>query len=411
MTVATALIALVVFPQQFLSSTGIAGALTAIFAGLAALLVLPATVALLGPSVDALPVRRGPRSGRPQRTGFWERLPRAVCRRPLPALLGAGIAMLALSSLPLGITLTTPDARELPTEDSARVVADRLSEFGAIPATSLFAVVPTPDPGEQATARALEEVDGVSDVSGSRALDGDTALIRLSADLDPLSGQGQDLVDDVRAELPAGASLGGRATELADQRTSIVDHAWAAIAIVVLSHLVILAAMLRSALLPPLALLMNLLTVLGSIGLMTIAFESESIANLLGTEVQESIDISVPVLAFAVIFGLSTDYGIFLLSRIREARDETRDDEAAIVAGVSVTGQPDQRLGRALRDAGRRVRLLRPGLHQGVRGRRRGRGADRRDDRPRPAPARLAAALGPPPRGGGRGGARRTHQL
>ena len=339
LTVATALIALVVFPQQFLSSTGIAGALTALFAGIAALLVLPAAVALLGPSVDSLSVRRDPLRDGSTRSGFWDWLPQAVCRRPVLALLGGGIAMVAISSLPLGITLTTPDARELPSEDTARVVADELEEFGGLPPTSLFAIVPAPAAGDQSTQRGLEQVEGVSAVSGSRPLDGDSTLITVSADVDPLSEEGQDLVEAVRAELPQGATLGGRATELADQRSSISDHVWAAIAIVVLSHLVILAVMLRSAVLPLLALVMNLLTVLGSIGLMTVAFETEWIANLLGTDVQEGIDISVPVLAFAVIFGLSTDYGIFLLSRIREARSEGRSDREAIIAGVSVTGR------------------------------------------------------------------------
>lgn len=337
-TVGTALISLVVFPQTFLHSTGIAGALTALFAGAATLLVLPAMLAILGPSVDSLSVRRDRwRTGSASTGGFWAGLSRLVCRRPVPAILAGAAVMLAMSSAGLGGRLITPDARELPREDSARVVAEATAGFSDLPPTQLFAVVPSADDSQGAAAD-VQALDGVTGVS-ERRLSSDWRTLDILAPVDPLSESGQTLVSDIREALPPGSLLGGRAAELVDQRASIADHAPEAIAIVVVTHLLLLAAMTGSALLPPLALVLNLLTVTASLGLMTATFSSDWSAGLFGTEAQAGIDISVPVLAFAVIFGLSTDYGIFLLARIREARESAANDAEAIVAGVSVTGR------------------------------------------------------------------------
>lgn len=116
MTVAAALASLIAFPQPFLHSTGIAGTITAILAGITALTVLPAIIAKLGPSVDRLAIRRDPlKSGRGERS-FWRRLPRGVCGRPVSSLIVGAAVLLLLASQALGIKLTTPDARELPRE-------------------------------------------------------------------------------------------------------------------------------------------------------------------------------------------------------------------------------------------------------------------------------------------------------
>lgn len=340
-TVATALIALVVFPQPFLSSTGIAGALTALFAGATALLVLPAALAILGPSVDTLPVRADPLNPKPSTRGngsFWERLPRLVCRRPLIAILAGGLTVLAMASQSFGITLTTPDARELPSSDSARVVADRIGEFPGVAPTLLFAVVPE-GASEGFDPAALETLAGVTSVSDPEPLGADSARIDIAASVDPLSDEGQELVAAARAELPFGSLLGGRAVELTDQRSSVGDHAPIAIVIVIVTALIILLVMTRSVVLPLLALALNIVTVAASLGLMKAMFANQWLAGLLGTDAQEQIDISVPVLAFAVIFGISTDYGIFLLARIREARPQAETEPDAIVAGVAATGR------------------------------------------------------------------------
>ncbi len=111
------------------------------------------------------------------------------------------------------------------------------------------------------------------------------------------------------------------------------------VAIVVVTNLLLVLLMVRSLLLPLVSIALNALTVLAAYGLMAFAFQNESVAELLGAGAQDGIDVSVPALAFAVVFGLSTDYGIFLFSRIAEARRDGLSEEAAITAGLSRTGR------------------------------------------------------------------------
>lgn len=342
LTVAAALFALVAFPQPFLHSTGIAGALTALFAGLTALLVLPAILAVLGNAVNRMAIRGAPETpagGEPG--GFWRRLPELVCRRPIPAVLAGTITMLALSSQVFGTELVTPDARELPAEESARVVDDSLSDFPGVPPTRLFAIVPDslPQEGPDLVVSEIDLVAGVTSVSQPQRLDDGSSQIHVTAAMDPLSEEGQDLVTDLREVLPPEILLGGRAAEQADQRSSIFDNAPIVAAIVVITNLFLLALMTRSLLLPLLALAVNLLTVAASLGALVLMFTTEWGAALVGTDVQTGIDISVPVIAFAVGFGLSTDYGIFLFARIREERGRSRTEEEAIIEGVAATGR------------------------------------------------------------------------
>ncbi len=321
-TVAAALASLLVFPQPFLHSTGIAGGLVALFAGLTALLVLPAALALLGPSVDSLEVRTDPfRREATDPSTFWRRAPAAVCRRPVPALLAGIAVMAALAAQAPGTNLTTPNAGELPARDSARLLAEAIeTRFPAIAPTQLFAVIP---PSERIGAEEeaqLREIPGFEDLSRPRALGGGGSLVTIGGDMDPFSTSGQDFVDAVRRELPTGSLLGGRAAEQADQRSSILDRAPLAIGLIVLANLLLLALMTRSIILPLLAIAVNLLTVVAALGTLTAVFTSETLTALLGTEVQPGVDLSVPVISFAIAFGLSTDYGIFLFSRIREKR-------------------------------------------------------------------------------------------
>lgn len=338
LTVAAALAALTVFPQPFLHSTGIAGALTALFAGLTSLLALPAALALLGPSINRFAVRRDPlRAGIGARSSFWRRLPTLVCRAPIISIVVGAAAMLALASQMLGVELTTPDARALPVEDSARVVRESLDEsFPDLPTTVLHAIVPTGGAG--AIADELAALPDVTDVSRTDLGDGRIA-IRVESSADPLSEAGQELVEAVRDAVPAETAVGGRAAELTDQRASVRDHAPEALAILLITNLLLVAAMTRSLLLPFLAVAMNLLSVAAALGAMSALFTTGWCAERLGTDAVMGIDISVPVLAFAVAFGLSTDYGIFLLSRVKEARADAAGEPEAIIEAVASSGR------------------------------------------------------------------------
>ena len=339
-TVASALAALIAFPQPFLHSTGIAGALTALFAGLTALVVLPAILGILGASVNRSSIRGEQTMSQDGMAGdFWERLPRLVCRWPGSTIVVAGGVMLALASQAINMELKTPDASELPRDASSRIVAESLGQFEDLSPTLLFAVVPAAGAQDEPLNAQLAAISGVASVSRPTQLDASFDALFLTATPNPLSQAGQDLVSAVRSKLPPGSLLGGRAAEQVDQRASIFDHAPLVIAIVLITNLLILVAMTGSVLLPLLAVLMNLLTVAASLGALVAVFTTEWTANLVGAEVQTGIDMSVPVIAFAVGFGLSTDYGIFLFARIREQRANASSEVDAIVEGVAATGR------------------------------------------------------------------------
>jgi uncharacterized membrane protein YdfJ with MMPL/SSD domain len=348
LTVATALAALIIFPQQFLSSTGIAGAAVALISGAAAIFVLPALLALLGTRLDP-GLRRAGRGEDPPAeplsggSAFWTRLSRRVMNRPVPFATLALALMLMLASPALDSELTTPDARVLPEERSARGVNEAVAtRFGGLGEGRLPILVSPASAGatvEEARAR-IESDPRVEAVTPSERLeDGSRYLVALS-ELDPLSRKAQDLLEATRAApWPPGTLVGGRSAELIDQRASIAAGAPLVIAIVVITNLLLVLVMARSVVLPLVSIGLNALTVAASYGIMVALFENEASAELLGTTAQDGVDISVPVLAFAVVFGLSTDYGIFLFSRIREARANQPSEVAAITEGLARTGR------------------------------------------------------------------------
>lgn len=343
-TVAAALAALIVFPQPFLRSTGVAGALVALASGAASALVLPSVLALLGPSVNSLAHSRGAKAlSEPDRDRtLWEARARRAMNRPvLTATLGlAGMLLIALPLI--GGRISSPDARALPEGDSARQVYEALTNrFPQVPGTNLAAIVPAEN--ESSTRAAIDqlvEAPLITGVDDPRSLSSDSSVVRVEADADPLSDSGQDVLAAVRAApWPAGTLVAGRAAELADQRSSIEEHAPYAIAIVVVTTLLSVFWLLRSRVLPFVAVAINLLTVAASYGITVAAFKSSAVADLLGFEVQTGIDVSVPILTFAVVFGLSTDYGIFLFSAIAEARRDGASDTDAIAIGLGRTGR------------------------------------------------------------------------
>jgi len=337
-TVAAALTSLLVFPQPFLSSTGIAGALTALFAGITALLVLPAALTVLGPSINSFAVRDLPQSRPEVSGGLWRRLPGIVCRSPIPSLVLGAAVMIALAVQVQGAEVTTPDARALPESDSARQVSESLSAFPGIAPTRLYAVLDGTSDGSE-VADALTAIPAVTDVSKPQSLPDGSTLVSIEASSDPLSDAGGRLVEEIRADLPAGAVLGGRAAEQVDQRDSIRERVLLALVVLLVTNLITLALMTGSAVLPLLAVAMNLLTVSAALGALNAVFTSDRMLDLLGASAHTGIDISVPVLVFAVTFGLATDYGIFLFARIREARETAASEEEAIIEGVATTGR------------------------------------------------------------------------
>lgn len=348
LTVAAALAALIIFPNQFLSSTGIAGALVALLSGLAALVVLPAVLTLLGPRVDpsfesagsAAAVPADPLSGGSR---YWTGMSRRVMASPVPFATVALLVMLIIAAPGLSGGVTTPDARALPESESARVVSDAASgRFSELAPNQIPIVLPESASGGsiRSVSRGLARRGDINGFSRIETLPGGAKFLTAMSSTDPLSNSGQAVLGAVRtADWPAGRLVGGRAAELEDQRSSISSKAPLVVIVVVLTNLVLVAALARSLVLPLVSIALNTLTVLASYGLMVALFQSRTTAELLGAVEQPGIDISVPILAFAVVFGLSTDYGIFLFSRIGEARRQGLGESEAITEGLAKTGR------------------------------------------------------------------------
>ncbi|MGI8513076.1 MAG: MMPL family transporter [Solirubrobacteraceae bacterium] len=353
LTVAAALASLLVFPQRFLYSMGLGGAIVALIAAAIALLVLPAVLALLGARVNSLTPRflrrAAERDARPAPDGAWYRLARAVLRRP-GRVAAASAALLIAMGIPfLGIKFTSADASILPADTSGRQVHDALKrDFPANRDTPIFVAVDTSRAASPAAVRAqstrlaadLGALPGAADVSAPRAAGRGTAVITVISKNAVFSDATQDLVRDARGvDTPLDAKVGGAAAEFVDTKSSLAGHLPYAVAIVAVSTLLILFLMTGSVVLPLKALVMNLLTLSAAYGLLVLIFQDGRLEGILDFTSQGAIESTMPVLLFAVVFGLSTDYGVFLLSRIKEARDGGSPDDEAVAIGLERTGR------------------------------------------------------------------------
>ena len=346
-TVAAALASLLVFPLRFLYSMGVGGLVCALMAALVATTLLPAILAALGPRVNALSPRRWQesihRDASGERGGFWYRLSHMIMRRPVPVAIGAATLLIVLGIPFWSIKFTGVDAGVLPRDHSARVVDDALAkEFPPNRATPVF-VAARGGPGDRAEveryAQRLGKVRGVVGEPRVQAADG-LYRIDLVARGRPLGEQAKEVVRDVRAiESPVPVRVGGLTAAFLDQQKALSDSLPLALAILAGTTLVILFVMTGSVVLPVKALVMNLLTLSAAFGLLVLIFQDGHLEGLLGFTSQGALESSQPVLLFAVAFGLSTDYGVFLLTRIKEAHDNGASNEEAVALGLERTGR------------------------------------------------------------------------
>jgi RND superfamily putative drug exporter len=347
-TVAAALASLIVFPQRFLYSMGIGGALVALVAAAVSLTLLPALLAALGPRVNALSPRRwraaAHRDAAAVRAGFWYRLSQAVMKRPA-AVAAVSALVLIIAGLPFTrIEFTGVDASVLPPSQSARVVEDALrSEFPADTASPVVLAV---------TAPATERAEVQAYAERVRALPGAAAVAPLA---DPVSGvwridvvprgpelgaSAKELVREIRqVESSLTVAVGGETADFLDQQSSLRAHLPYAIGLLAVTTLVILFLMTGSVVLPVKTLVMNLLTLSAAFGLLVLIFQDGRLEGLLAFDSQGALESTQPILLFAIAFGLSTDYGVFLLTRIKEARDAGASDTEAVALGLERTGR------------------------------------------------------------------------
>jgi len=337
-TVACALITLTVFPQAFLKSMGIAGATVAVVAALSALVVSPALFGLWGAKL-ARPGRAGTAA-----QDRWYRLAHAVMRHPGAVAAVTALAMLAVALPSLGTTWSAIDASAIPKDKSARTVADALDRNarGAAKAPVIVAIsAPASAHAEvEAYAGRVARLDGVERVAPPRSLGRGTWQLDATAAGDPAGPTAQRVVEGIRAlRAPFDARVAGAAAEFVDQQAAIGSRLLPAVALLCGLTLLVLWLMTGSVVLPVKAVLMNALTVGASLAPLTLIYQHGRLTGLLGYTPNGGVEPSDFLVTAAIVFALSTDYGVFLLGRIKEARDGGAPEREAIAAGLARTGR------------------------------------------------------------------------
>jgi RND superfamily putative drug exporter len=396
-TVLVGLAGLLAFRFMLLRSLGLAGMVAVVAAVAAALTLLPAVLAVVGPRINAGRVRRqtrasagAPVASRRQATeasdGAWARLANVVLRHPWRVLLPTLTLLLALGLPFAGARLSTPDARILPPTSDSRRAADLLaSEFDAGAAAPLLLAVTAPGP-----ITAPEQLQTLIDFSRSVARDervarvesivdldprltpeqyvllyanpsqspdlwargaaqalasGTTTLVSVVPRLDPMGPETRALVKALRATVPGPGwrvEVGGAAAGAVDLTESLYRDFPAVVVVVLLVTYVLLLITFRSVVLPAKAVVMNLLSLVASYGALAIVFQDGLLARLpppFGVVPLGYVEATLPILLFCTLFGLSMDYEVFLLSRIREAYLATGDNARSVAAGLQSSGR------------------------------------------------------------------------
>jgi RND superfamily putative drug exporter len=348
LTVAAALASLLVFPQRFLYSMGLGGALVALFAALISLTVLPAVLTLLGNRVNAgaprFLQRRAAADARPAESGFWYRLSRLVMRRPIPVATLSALFLIVLGLPFLGIKFNTVDATVLPDSASARQTYDTVSnQFPPYRDSPIWIDLEGATPRQTAAvASELKQVEGVSEVLPPQRLRGGITAIQVISTNSFVSEASQNTVKAIRAvPTPPGTQMlvGGASADFVDLQSSLTSHLPIVLGIIILATLVILFLMTGSVVLPIKSLLMNFLNLSAVFGLLVLIFQDGRLEGFLDYTSPGAIEQTMPILLFAVAFGLSTDYAVFLLSRIKEARDNGASDSESVAIGLERTGR------------------------------------------------------------------------
>ncbi|MFF8844302.1 MMPL family transporter [Streptomyces sp. NPDC015127] len=361
-TVSAALATLLVFPPYFLRSFAYAGIVVVAIAAVSAVTVLPALLTLLGRRVNAWPVpwRRRVHAG--SRSRLWEGLARFVVRRPLIAALPV-IGLLVVLAGPFAHAgFATPDDRALPVSASSRQTGDLvrggfdMKGAGALTVVTTGTASPAAQEDYARRLSALPQVAQVvgpdgsfrhgekATVSGSAGLAGPVgdgpARLSVVPLADPQSRAAQQLVHDIRATpAPAGSDVlvGGPSAVLVDAKDAVGDRVPLALALITLTTFVLLLGFTRSLLLPLKAIALNALSLAAVLGAMVWIFQMGHLHDLLDFT-PGPLSTTMPVLLFCIVFGLSVDYEVFVLARIKEAHDAGQDNAGSIISGIARTG-------------------------------------------------------------------------
>jgi len=385
LTVLLGLLGLVLFEFMILRSVGIAGAIVVALSVIGAMTLLPAILAIIGGRIDRLRVRRV--VARPAAEGFWSRLAWWVMGRPIAVLVPTLLVLLVLGTPFLHVRFNAPDARILPESVPSRQSFDRLTEaFGPGPFAPIVLAIRTP--GLATDARNLAElmdysrrlaadlriarVDSLVDVDPRLTLEqyallysagggppdrfvaealaatteGDLTAFTITTPYAPNDEAGRQLVRELRADdgplsPPDGMTVlvGGGAADVEDVVTGIGAEFPRSAAFIFVTTYLVLLLLLRSLVLPLKALAMNTLSIVASFGALVWIFQDGNLSALFGTRPLGFVETTQPVILFCVLFGLSMDYEVFLLSRMRESWEQTRDNPTAVAHGLERSGR------------------------------------------------------------------------
>jgi putative drug exporter of the RND superfamily len=338
-TVAISLLALLVLPVPFMRSIGVAGLLIALVSVAVAVTLLPVVLATLGPRFDWPRNRRDAQASR-----GWSAWARLIVRHRWPAAAASTAVLVALVVAATNIQLGNPLASSLSKEGPARSGLENLegSGIGTGPLSPFDALVRSGEPGD--VAQAFAQVDGVRSAAAPAEWRREgTAIVVVFPTSDGNSPAGRETLDRLRADaeaLPAEVTIGGEAAQGADFLETVYGNFPLMVALISILTFILLARAFRSLILPLKAVLLNLLSVAAAWGLIVLIYQkgfgSEAIW---GIEATQAINVELPVVIFAFLFGISMDYQVFIISRMREAYDRTGSTEEAVVEGIGRTGR------------------------------------------------------------------------
>ena len=362
-TVIVSMLALLAFPILYLRSFAYAGVSVVAFAAVASVIVLPAILAALGPRVE-----KGKLFHRDHSKGtFWHDQALRVMRRPIPYAVGVTALLLVLAIPFLHLESGQVDDRVIPDSHPSRAATDEIREnFETRESGAVNVLLDGIDPeadadaisayaGALSAAPNVERVDTITgffrdgeqlplppnDFSEQRFGHESSTWLSVVPDVEPISPEGEQLVADVRAvESPfEDVSVAGPSAALVDTKDTISTRLPIALGVIALTTFVLLFMMVGSLLVPLKALLLNVLSLTATFGGMVWVFQDGHLSDLLGFTPTGTIDVFTPILMFCIAFGLSMDYEVFLLSRIKEEYDLHRDNEAAVAVGLQHTGR------------------------------------------------------------------------
>jgi uncharacterized membrane protein YdfJ with MMPL/SSD domain len=346
LTVIAAFASLLVLPEPFFYSLGLGGALVTAVVSIASLTVLPALLAPLGTRVNSLAPAWLQRSGgvvaQPVLTGRWYRLAMLVMRKPALVSVCATALLVALSLPVLGVKLTMPSMATMPSSTSVRQVSDTLDTDFKIDPTHISEIVTVDATRNQLASqrKSLRALPGVTAVFPLQRLKRRTVVFYVSSSYAESSNRAQDLVKRIRAlPTPFQSKVTGATAAFVDLKTSLERHLVVGAFLVALTTFLSIFLLTGSVVLPIKTLLMNTFTVAATMGVLVLVFQNGFLHQLLGYPSAGAIEITQPVALIAIIFGVSTDYGVFLIDRIREVHDTGTSNEQSIALGLERTGR------------------------------------------------------------------------